>query len=117
MPHQLPADRYKTEMPEIPGVSSESGAKRGNFNNPAIRLAGGLLVLLVVVFLGARWALRPKHTEPLTAEPTPQIDVPAPAPDPDAALPHITENDRTITTVTEMSQPWSSKQFFMRNGL
>ncbi len=116
MPDQPPADRYKPEMPEIPGVSG-SGPRSALVRNPAVRLVVGLLALLMVVFLGARWMLRPTHTEPLSAEAPPQIEVPAPAPDSDAALPHVTQQDPRVATVAEMSQPWSSKQFFMRNRL
>jgi len=115
MPDQSPPDRYKAEMPQIPGVTAPG--QRGVFNNPALRLVGGLLVVLLMVFFGARWLLSPKHSQPPPAEPPPQIEVPAPAPDPNAALPHVTEQDPDIATVTEMAQPWSSKQFFMRNGV
>jgi len=103
-------------MPEIPGVSA-SGSRHGALNNPALRLVGGLVLVLVVVFLGARWLLRPKHSEPPPAEPPPQIEVPSPAPDPNAALPHVTQQDPGIATIAEMSEPWSTKKFFMRNRL
>ena len=115
MSDQSPPDRYKAEMPQIPGVSASG--RRNPLNNPAVRLVGGLLVVLLVVFFGARWLLRPRHTELPTAEPPPKIEVPSPAPDPNAALPHATEQDPGIASVAEMAQPWSSKQFFMRNGL
>ncbi|MGA2095896.1 MAG: hypothetical protein ABSH39_06325 [Candidatus Acidiferrum sp.] len=115
MPDQSPPDRYKAEMPQIPGV--HPGSNRGPLSNPAVRMVGALLVVLLVVFIGARWMLRPKHIEAPPAEPPPRIEVPSPAPDPNAALPHATEQDPGIATVAEMAQPWSSKQFFMRNGL
>ena len=60
--------------------------------------------------------LRPRHIEPPPAEPPPQIEVPSPAPDPKAAMPHATEQNPDIATVSEMAEPWSSKQFFIRNG-
>lgn len=116
MSDQSPPDRYKPEMPQIPGVSAP-GSARGPLNNPAFRLVGALLVVLLVVFFGARWLLRPRHAEAPPAEPPPKIEVPSPAPDPNAALPHATEQNPGIATVAEMGQPWSSKQFFMRNGL
>ena len=61
--------------------------------------------------------LRPRHTELPPAEPPPQIEVPSPAPDPNAALPHATQQDPGIASIAEMAQPWTSKQFFIRNGL
>lgn len=103
-------------MPEIPGVSA-AGSRGTWLNNPTLRLVGGLLALLLVIVVGARWWLRPKHSDPPPAEPPPQIEVPAPAPDPMAALPHATEQNPDIATLSEMSEPWSSKQFFIRNGL
>jgi hypothetical protein len=116
MSDQSPPDRYKPEMPQIPGVSS-AGTHGSPLNNPAVRLVGGLLGVLLVVFVAARWILRPRHSELPVAEAPPQIEVPAPAPDPNAALPHATEQNPGVATVTEMEKPWSSKQFFMRNGL
>jgi hypothetical protein len=103
-------------MPQIPGVSA-SGSRASVLNNPTLRLVAGLLAVLVVVFFGARWMLRPRHTEPPTAELPPQIEVPSPAPDPKAALPHATEQNPDIATVSEMNEAWSAKQFFIRNGL
>src|SRR5580658_6455790 len=116
MSDQSPPDRYKAEMPEIPGVSG-SNSGRSPLNNPAVRMVGVLLAVLIVVFFGARWILRPKHIEAPPAEPPPQIEVPSPAPDPNAALPHATQQDPGIASLSEMAEPWSSKQFFMRNGL
>ena len=108
-----PSDRFKTEMPQIPGVS---GPRARPPANPAIKLVAGLLAVLFVVFLGARWALRPRHAQPQAAE-QPQIEVPSPAPDPSTLLPHATDADPGIADVNEMAKPWSTKQFFIRNGL
>lgn len=113
---QSPPDRYKADMPQIPGVSP-GDPRISAMNNPALRLVVGLLVVLFLVFVGARWMLRPKHADLPPAEPPPQIEVPAPAPDPKAALPHATEQNPDIATLSEMEQPWSTKQFFIRNGL
>jgi hypothetical protein len=116
MSDQSPPDRYKAEMPQIPGIAGPS-SNRSPLNNPTVRMVGVLLAVLLVVFFGARWILRPRHAEAPPAEPPPQIEVPAPAPDPNAALPHATQQDPGIATVAEMAQAWSSKQFFIRNGL
>jgi hypothetical protein len=115
MTDQPPSDRFKSEMPQIPGVSG-SGT-RSSASNPAVKLVIGLLAVLLVVFLGARWALRPKHAQSQTAEQQPQIEVPAPAPDPSTLLPHATDAEPGIADATEMAKPWSSKEFFIRNRL
>jgi hypothetical protein len=116
MSEQSPPDRYKAEMPEIPGVSAP-GPRRSPLDNPALRMVAALLAVLIVVFFGGRWFLRPRHIEAPPAEPPPQIEVPSPAPDPNAALPHATQQDPGVATIAEMAQPWTSKQFFIRNGL
>ena len=116
MTDQPPSDRFKPDMPQIPGVSG-SGTRSSAASNPAMKLVIGLLAVLLVVFLGARWALRAKHVEPQLAEQQPQIEVPAPAPDPSTLLPHATDAEPGIADATEMAKPWSAKEFFIRNRL
>lgn len=116
MSDQSPPDRYKADMPEIPGVSAVA-RHRSPLENPTLRMVGALLAVLLVIFFAGRWMLRPRHAEAPPAEPPPQIEVPSPAPDPNAALPHATLQDPGIATVSELAQPWSSKQFFIRNAL
>ncbi len=113
MTDQPPSDRFKTEMPQIPGVSSP-GEHVSTTVSPAAKLVIGLLAVLLVVFVGARWALRPKHVEPKAADQQPQIEVPSPAPDPSTLMPHATETDPAIAGVDEMAKPWSSKEFYFR---
>ena len=116
MPDQPPSDRFKADMPQIPGVSS-SGSRPGATSNSPVKLRIALLAVLVVAFLGARWALRPRHVEPRAANQQPQIEVPSPAPDPSTLLPHATDNAPGIADIEEMAKPWSSKAFFIRNSL
>jgi len=116
MPDQPNSERFKADMPQIPGVS-QNGPRRSGVNNPAVRLVIGLFSVLLVVFLGARILFRPKHIEPKVVDPPPQIEVPSPAPDPNAKLPHATEEDPGVASVAEMSKPWTSKDFFFKNRL
>lgn len=111
---QIP-DRFKADMPSIPGVLPQKASQAAA--NPALRLVGGLLGVLLVVFFGARLALRSKHTDTAPPQPTPQIEVPAPAPDPRAGIPESTENNPEIANVSDMAKGWSSKQFLFRNRL
>jgi hypothetical protein len=113
MSEQPTPDRFKAEMPAIPGVSGSS--RHGA--NPAIRLVVGLLAVLALVFLGARFVLKTKQTAPSPPQPTPQIEVAAPAPDPNASIPQATEVNPGIATEAEMAKPWSSKNFSFRNRL
>jgi hypothetical protein len=118
MTDQPPSGRFKTEMPDVPGVSvADEPSSVSTGTNPAVKLVIGLLTVLLVVFLGARWGLRPRHAESRGAEQQPQIEVPTPAPDPSTLLPHATDTDPGIAEVAEMAKPWSSKEFYFRNGL
>jgi hypothetical protein len=115
MSDQQTPERFKAEMPTIPGVSGQKAASAPA--NPAIRLVGVLVVALVLVFIVARFALRSKHVDPPPVQPTAQIDVPAPAPDPRASIPESTESNPEIATVADMSKAWASRQFFFRNRM
>ncbi len=109
-----PSDRFKTEMPQIPGVSAPRSSA---VSNPAVKLVAGLLAVLLIVFVGARWGLRAKHAAPQSAQQQPQIEVPPPAPDPSTLLPHATDAEPGIADAVEMARPWSSKEFYIRNRL
>jgi hypothetical protein len=114
MPDHPPTQRFKTDMPQIPGVSTQPALRQPGFQ--PVRLIG-FLAGLVFCILCVRWVMRPKAAEAPAPPPTPQIEVPAPVPDPNTALPHATESRPGIATVEEMVKPWSSKEFFYRNRL
>jgi len=113
---KTPAERFKTEMPQIPGVSAP-GSRPPDTSGSSLKLVIGLIVVLGVVFLGARWALRPRQPDTKSAEQQPQIEVPSPAPDPSTLVPHTTDSAPGIATTGEMTTPWSHKEFSIRNGL
>ena len=114
MPEQPPSDRFKADVPQIPGVSSPGTPPASR--DSSLKLGIGLLGALLVVFLAARWALHPRQAEPNVAD-QPQIEVPTPAPDPSTLMPHATQASPGIASIAEMAKPWSSKQFFIRNEL
>jgi hypothetical protein len=113
-------DRFKPNMPEIPGVAGGSAGpspKRPVPGNPAPKLIVGLLAVLIVIVIGARFMLHTKQADPSSVQPPPQIQVPAPAPDPSTLLPHATEGSPEISSITDMAKPWTSKPFYFRNHL
>lgn len=112
MPEQPPSDRFKADMPQIPGVASPGTPPASR--DSSLKLGIGLLAVLLVVFLGARWALHPRQAEPSVAD-QPQIEVPTPAPDPTTLMPHATQASPGIANIEEMAKPWSSRQFFIRD--
>lgn len=114
MPDQPTPNRYRAEMPAIPGVSQ---ARRSPGGAMALRVVGGLLVVLFVLVAGTRLVMRSRHVEPPSTQPPPQIEVPTPAVDPNSIIPKATEANPGIATVSEMAKPWTAKEFFFRNRL
>ena len=120
MPDQSPSERFKAagerfkaEMPQVPGVAAHGSHATSSI--PVVRLGLGVLAVLLVVFFGARWALRSGRDVPRAADRQPQIDLPTPAPDPSTLVPHATDARPGIAEIEEMAKPWSSKEFFIRN--
>src|SRR5262249_60333127 len=109
-------NRFKAEMPEIPGVSGP-GTKHSPGGAMAIRLVGGLLAVLVGLVIGTRFVMRSKHAEPQPVQPTPQIEIPTPAADPAAGRPKATEGSPGIATGSEMAKPWVWEGVFFQPRL
>lgn len=115
MANQPPPQRFKMDMPQVPGVSTKAApASQPGFK--PVRLIG-FLAGLIFSLLCVRWAMLPKATEPPAVTSAPQIKVPAPAPDAIAALPNATEAEPGVASVEELAKPWSSKEFFYKNRL
>ncbi len=121
MADQSPSDRYKAEMPRIPGVNLPSGRRTGYLErlSPTTRLVGSLLLVLLIVvgIFAARPRNRTKPPERSDDENTPQIMVPAPASETASPPVVATESHRVIASISEFAQPWASKLFFFRNRL
>jgi hypothetical protein len=111
---QRPSEQFKSDMPQIPGVSAQAGRPQPGFKpGRLIGFVAGLVFCLICV----RWLMRPKAPEAPRAAAPPQIEVPEPIPDANAALPHATESEPGIASVDEMAKPWTAKEFLYRNRL
>ena len=110
--HQTPA-HLKAEMPQIPGVSGS----RKSAPNPMLPLIVGLMMIGIILLFAVHWLSRSKPLEPARAEQAPQLEIPPAPPDPASLLPHATESDPVIANVTDLSKPWTSADFFVRNRL
>ena len=110
--HQTPA-HLKAEMPQIPGVTGP----RKPASNPMMPLVVGLAVIGIILLFAVRWLSRSKPAEPTRAEQAAQIEIPPAPPDPASLLPHATESDPVIANVADLSKPWTSADFFVRNRL
>jgi hypothetical protein len=121
MAEQNPNDRFKAEMPTIPGVAAGKPRPVSRGITP-VQIAAGLLVLLVVM-LAVGFAIRPRRTQAVAAAAPAQIEVPssktasAPGPEPADADAQSPETEQVIATTLEMSKAWSSKDFLYRNPL
>jgi len=113
MASQPSSERFKADMPQIPGVSSVD-ARISTSVNPASKIVIGVLAVLLVSFVGARWAVR-FGLAPSKAAEQPQIEVPSPAPDPSTLLPHATDSAPGIAEIEEVAKPWSYKGFYFQS--
>ena len=108
-----PGDRFKAEMPQIPGVTIQTVKPTGT-GVPWLIMAG-LVAVLIAVFVGGKILSKSRRTDTPPA-PTAQIDIPAPVPDVAASVPVATDQDAVVATISEL-KPWGAKQFTFRNRL
>src|SRR5271169_338942 len=103
MTEQPDLDRYKPDMPRIPGLANAPG--QGPARSANLNVIAALLGVLFVVGLGAHFALRPRHIDAIPVAAPPQLQVPTPAPDPYSLLPVASNTQPVVATVAEMSKP------------
>ncbi len=113
-PSQPPNDRFKAEMPQIPGVSTPTAIKPAGTGAPWLVVAG-LVAVLIAIFVGGKILSKSRRGEASPA-PVAQIDVPAPAPDLTPSMPVATDQDPAVALTSEL-KPWSAKQFTFHNRL
>jgi hypothetical protein len=118
-PQPSASDRFKAEMPQIPGVAGRATRRSGPGGGPWL-VVGGLAAVLVAVFLGGRVLSKSRRAEvpaATAAVPTAQIDVPSTSAVPDLPVPLITESAPVVAQVGELAKPWVSRQFTFRNRI
>jgi hypothetical protein len=107
-------DRFKAEMPQIPGIDPGSSGKRpGGFPAPLLVIGGLIAVVLAVVIIGR--IVSRSHRNANAADPSAQVEVPAP--DLGNPPPQVPPANRGIATIDELAKPWSSVQFDYRDPL
>ena len=112
-PSPPPDDRFKAEMPRIPGVPVATPKPGGPGGRWPLIL--GLAAVLLAVFVGGKILTKPRRAE-VPPRPTPQLDLPAPAPDLAPSIPVATEQDPVVATISEL-KPWRFKQFSLHNRI
>lgn len=110
-------ERFKAEMPQIPGVGGDAGRRLGRGGGQWM-VVGGLAALLVAVFLGGKMLSKSRRAESLAgpvAESAAQIDVPPTSAIPDLPAPVATESGPVVAQVGDLAKPWDSRQFSFRD--
>ena len=109
---QAQEEKFKTEMPQIPGVGS--GSKRASTIPAPVTVIGGLVaVVFAVVVIGAMVSRSHRAVTP-AADPPAQIEVPGP----DLGNPPQTPPANAgIATIDQMAKPWSATQFDFQDPL
>jgi hypothetical protein len=116
MPDQSKSSRLTRDAPGIPGIAGNVPRRTASGAGP-FKIIGGLVIVLVVLFVAGHWLFKAKYSEPPPAQHVAQIDIPAPAPDPTKSVPQATETNPAVATVAELSKPWSWKNFVFRDDL
>jgi hypothetical protein len=118
-PEENKIDRFRPEMPEIPGVGSGAASAGNGSSGPGTeRLVqiGSIAVVVLLVTALAFWFIKSRaHKTADSAagvDATQQEDSAAPPPSPIAA---VHEGPSEAATVEELSKPWAAKKFTFVN--
>ena len=105
-------ERFKADMPQIPGVGP--GSKRPGGMAAPLKIVGGLAAVIVAVVIAGSLISRSRRNAAPPADPLPQVEVPAP----DLGNPpQASQAQRGIATVDDLAKPWSSAQFDFKDPL
>ena len=108
-------DRFRPEMPQIPGVSdarSSSSTKTNNTNARRGLQIGGLAVAALLAGIVILWWVK-SASHRASESPSPQMGTEASAPSLAPFTPEApaTEGPSIAATVEELAKPWSAKKF------
>jgi hypothetical protein len=115
MADESSTSRFKAEMPQIPGISRENVHAPRHNAFALLSLIAGVIVFGVVLLYAVRWFNHSRHIASTRVEPAPQLEVPAAPPDPNSLLPHADKNNPVIAQLSDLAEPWSSEDFFIRD--
>jgi hypothetical protein len=103
--------RFKAEMPQIPGVSASGTANRSGGSGSKFLVLGGIFAVLIAIALGGKLLSRPRRAD-APAPPTPQADT---AVNRELPIPPAIDSDAPIAQVGDLAKPWDARQFTFHN--
>jgi len=108
-------ERFRAEMPQIPGVNHAPpsiSTDANDSNKKRLAQIGGLAAVLLVVGIVFLWWIR-RASPGATGSPVSETATEASTPPPIAAASEtaVTEGPVQAATVEELAKPWSAKQF------
>ena len=111
-------DRFRPEMPTIPGVSKDSAAAGNSRAMPQLLQIAGISVAVVLVGAVIFWGVKVKSraSVPASTE-TAVAEMPAPSPEAPVPAAPVRDTSNVAATVDELSKPWDSKKFNFANHL
>src|SRR5215467_12697799 len=107
-------DRFKAEMPQIPGVSGSGMSARPPGSGGKWLVIGGAVAVLVAVLIGGKLLSKPRQNSVPPAEVAPQIEVPV---SPELPVPVAVDSNSPIAQVGDLAKPWDARQFTFHNKL
>lgn len=109
-PEPPPSDRFKAEMPQIPGIGA-AGTPRTQARRVPVLIVVGSAAVLAAVVVGGQLLSKKRSDTP--AAPTPTIDatVDPPSALPELTVPVVSEDHPVIVQVGELAKAWESRQF------
>ena len=109
---QPPANqRFKAEMPQIPGLSGPGPRPAGSGGHWLV--VSGCLAVLLAALVGGKFLSKPHRADPPPAS-TAQIDVPA---TPDLPAPVAVDANGPVAKIEDMTKPWTSMEFTFHNPI
>jgi len=113
MPDQLeppPSDRFKAEMPQIPGVGSTSVPRTRTRSVPVLILAG-LAAVLAAVVVGGQLLLKKRSETPTPPSSRIEATVDPPSALPELTVPVVSEGNPVVAQIGELAKAWDFRQF------
>jgi hypothetical protein len=108
-------ERFRAEMPQIPGVNPARGgastAARDANKRRLVQLGGLAAVVFLLSSLFLWWIKRPSHVVTGSSEPDTAVEESAAPPLPTPGDAAVSDGPILAGTAQELANPWSAKQF------